>query len=101
MVENNQINNETIKQTPIAHKNKIANILTIIAYIIYIGSFILGIVMGNQEVTYLGDIGPETSNQFVFTITLTYWAAGLVSGTLFLAIAEIIKLLQTLVDRQK
>lgn len=72
--------------------NKIAIALTIIAYVVYLCGFILGIVMGNVEVEG-GYLYTYSYTEFSFAIALTYWAVSLISGTLFLGFAEIIKLL--------
>lgn len=68
-------------------KNVIATILTVVAWIMYIGGFILGIVLGS---TLGGD-------SFIFV--LIYWIAFFIGGTMYLAFAEIIKLLMDIKNK--
>lgn len=79
-------------------KNNIADTLQVIAWIIYIGGFIAGFVLGNVEVPYT--YIPATHTEFSFTLALTYWAAFFITGTILLGFAEIIQLLQKLVDNE-
>lgn len=74
--------------------NPVATALTIIAWIIYIGGFIAGISFANVEVgTYY------SYEEFSFAVALTYWAVSLISGTMFLGFAEIIKLLHDIKNK--
>lgn len=81
-------------------KNKVADILVVIAWVVYIGGFILGIVGAYEEVTvgtyYLG-----TEKVFSWLAAFTGWATAFITGTMFLGFAEIIKLLQRLVISNK
>ena len=61
--------------------NYIEIILKVIAWIIYIGGFIIGFFYG-----YDGD-------GIIFSITFIYWCICFVSGTMFLGFSEIIRLL--------
>ena len=78
-------------------KNQYATLLEVIAWMTYLGGFIAGISLANVEVPYI--LGTRT--QFSIVLALAYWAAAFVSGSVFLGFAEIIKLLQQLVDKEK
>ncbi len=75
--------------------NPVATVLIAIACIIYLGGFIAGIALGTVEVTK-GYYYTYTDTEFSFAIALTYWFVTLVSGTVLLGFAEIIKLLETI-----
>ena len=75
--------------------NPIATALTIIAWIVFIGGFIAGIALGNVEVVK-GTYYTYTDTEFSFGIAFTYWCVALISGTMFLGFAEIIKLLDSI-----
>lgn len=66
--------------------NNVATVLKVIAWIIYIGGFIAGIVLGNVGNT-------SYHSDFSFPLAFGCWGAVFVSGTLVLGFAEIIKLL--------
>ena len=68
-------------------KNAVATALTGIAWFIFIAGFIAGIALGKEE--YYG-------SDFSFAIALTYWGVSLITGTMFLGFAEIIKLLDAI-----
>ncbi len=70
--------------------NIIATILTIIAWIIFLGGFFAGISLGNVVVDPHDVID---GTKFSFAIALTYWSVSLISGIIILAFAEIIKIL--------
>ena len=89
VVKNNEYNKEN------SNSNTIANALQAIAVLIYGGGFIGGIAFGQV----VGEYSWDTS--FSFLLALPYWAAAIISGTMFLGFAEIIKLLQRLVDIEK
>jgi len=78
--------------------NSVASALTFIAVLTYIGGFILGIVLGNREVTE-GIYYTYTTTEFVFSYAITWWIAALVSGTMILGFAEIIKLLDKISNK--
>ena len=71
--------------------NPIASALSIIAVLIYIGGFIAGIVLGIDAA--------ELYEEFAFSVAFVYWAVSLVSGTMFLGFAEIIKLLNDIKNK--
>lgn len=74
-------------------KNVIAFILKIVAYIVFILGFFVGISNG---IDLHG--GYNTKPSFKFIITFYWWVASFISGLLLLSISEIIELLQRLVD---
>lgn len=76
-------------------ENPIAMALTIIAWVIFIGGFFAGIILGIEEVEK-GYYYTYTETEFSFAVALTYWGISLVSGTMFLGFAEIIKLLEAI-----
>lgn len=82
-----------MEDNPIAtESNPIATALTVIAWIVFIGGFIAGIVLGTVEVDgYYFDY-----TEFSFAIALIYWSVSLISGTMLLGFAEIIKLLNAI-----
>ena len=71
--------------------NPIATALSIIAVLIYIGGFIAGIVLGVEAA--------ELYEDFAFSVAFVYWATALISGTLFLGFAEVIKLLNDIKNK--
>ncbi len=73
--------------------NGVATALRVIAWITYVGGFIAGLILGN---IVTGNYG---LTEFSFTAALIYWVAAFISGTVFLGFAEIISLLQKIVDR--
>lgn len=79
--------------------NNIADVLQFIAWVLYIGGFIAGIVFGNESI----DVGfysfSHTETKFMWSVALTYWCTAAVSGTLFLGFAEIIKLLEAIKNK--
>ncbi|MHA6261375.1 hypothetical protein ACXYMX_16045 [Sporosarcina sp. CAU 1771] len=68
-------------------KNKVANILFIIGLLIIAISFIYGLVIGQE---LYGD-----GMHIIWSIVFTYWFSGIVSGMLFIGLAEIIEILDT------
>jgi len=72
--------------------NAISTVFTVLAWIVFFGGFIAGIVFGNVEVTK-GYKSTYTETEFSFALALTYWAISFVSGMFFLGLAEIIQLL--------
>ena len=71
--------------------NPIASALSIIAVLIYIGGFIAGILLGAEAADIYED--------FAFSVAFVYWATALISGTLFLGFAEVIKLLNDIKNK--
>lgn len=71
-------------------ENKIASVLTIIGWLMYIAGFTLGIAFGQSSV-YGGG--------FNASIAFIWWGSALISGTMFLGFAEVIKLLQEIRDK--
>ncbi len=75
--------------------NPVAIALTVIAWIIFIGGFIAGIALGTVEVER-GYYYTYTDTEFSFAVAFVYWCVSLISGTMFLGFAEIIKLLDAI-----
>ena len=71
----------TGKDDELTQSNGVATTLTVIAWLIYIGGFIAGIIACSEFRT------------FEFEVACAVWFDAFVCGTIFLAIAEIIKLL--------
>ena len=80
------------KKEETTENNPIATALTVIAWIVFIGGFIAGIALGTVEVER-GYYYTYTDTEFSFAIAFGYWCVSLISGTMFLGFAEIIKLL--------
>ena len=78
--------------------NTIATALTAIAWIVFIGGFFSGLALGNVEVVK-GSYYPYTDTEFSFAVAFTYWCDALISGTMFLGFAEIIKLLNDIKNK--
>ncbi len=79
--------NSTVKRI-----NPVAIILEIIAWLIFIGGFIAGMSLASVETAW-------SHYYFSFEIALTYWAISFISGTVFLGLAEIIKLLNDIKNK--
>ena len=79
-----------------AGNNSVANILNIIAIVIFIGGFILGIIMG-----YAAQYVEYVDGDFSFVAAFTYWCTSFISGMVFLGFAEIIKLLDVISKNNK
>lgn len=67
--------------------NVVVNVLSVIAWIIYIGGLITGCVLA-------GD-----GYDFKWSVAWLYWCAAIISGTMFLGFAEIIKLLEAIKNK--
>ncbi|MCD8511826.1 MAG: hypothetical protein LRY73_19560 [Bacillus sp. (in: Bacteria)] len=72
------------------YTNKVAKALTVVAVIIGLIVFILGIVAANHA----SNMGTPAAG--VFTSLLSYWFAGFVAALFFVALAEIIQQLEKL-----
>ena len=72
--------------------NTIASVFKVLAWIIFFGGFIAGIVLGRVEVTR-GFYYTYTDTEFSFAQAFTYWAISFINGMIFLGFAEIIQLL--------
>lgn len=78
--------------------NTVASVITVIAWITYIGGFILGIALSTFKEQTQGIYYMSTETIFSWNSAFTIWGQAFVSGTLLLGFAEIIKLLARLVD---
>lgn len=79
------------KKSP--QKNTMSSVLTVIAWITFIGGFISGIVLARDSYSH-------TDAVFSFTVALTYWAVSFISGIFILGFAEIIKLLNDIKNKE-
>lgn len=79
--------------TPVNKENKVAKVLTGIAYAIFIIGAILGFAMG-----YTKNI-PEDTYYFSFAVAVAWWAVSFIGGMLMLGFAEIIKLLNAIKNK--
>ncbi len=97
--QHNNASNTYSGAVPWNVNNNIADILQFIAWVLYIGGFIAGIVFGNESI----DVGfysfSHTETRFVWSVALTYWFTAAVSGTVLLGFAEIIKLLEAIKNK--
>lgn len=83
-----------------ATENAVGKALKTFAWATIIVGFILGIVMAEVEVPYESILfGYDTRTEFSWTIALTYWSDAFLAGLIFLGFAEIIILLQKIVDK--
>jgi hypothetical protein len=73
-------------------KNTVAKIIFIIGCIQFVIGFIAGLAVGGQSVQdpYYGD---ESETVMNWSIVFAYWGASFVTGMLFIALAEIIEIL--------
>lgn len=85
-----------VKKKEKTAQNPVAVALTIIAWLTFIGGFITGFVFGNVEIVSDSYYSSYTETAFSFTVAFTYWCITLISGTMFLGFAEIIKLLDAI-----
>lgn len=79
--------------TPVNKENKVAKVLTGIAYAIFIVGAILGFVMG-----YTKDILDDTYS-FSFAVAIAWWGVSFIGGMFMLGFAEIIKLLNAIKNK--
>ena len=81
-------------------KNKVAVVLKSIAWWTFGLGFIVGFFASSVEVpSFTSNFEYVTNTEFSLTILLAIWGSSFVSGMLFLGFAEIIELLQQLVNR--
>ena len=79
--------------TPVNKENKVAKVLTGIAYAIFIIGAILGFAMG-----YTKNI-PEDTDYFSFAVAVAWWCVSFIGGMFMLGFAEIIKLLNAIKNK--
>lgn len=79
--------------TPVNKENKVAKVLTGIAYAIFIVGAIFGFVMG-----YTKDILDDTYS-FSFAVAIAWWGVSFIGGMFMLGFAEIIKLLNAIKNK--
>ena len=83
------------REEVLIQNNIVATALTIIAWVIFVGGFFAGIILGTVEV----EGRYSTSVEFSFATAFIYWCVSLISGTVFLGFAEIIKLLNAIKEK--
>lgn len=71
-------------------------ILTTIACVIFLFGFLAGIAFGNVVVDPYDVLNGTV---FSFAIAFTYWSIALISGSVFLALAEIIRILDKIKNK--
>ena len=79
--------------TPVNKENKVAKVLTGIAYAIFIIGAILGFAMG-----YTKNILEDTY-YFSFAVAVAWWGVSFIGGMFMLGFAEIIKLLNAIKNK--
>ena len=79
-------------EAKIKKTNTVSIIFKVLAWIVFVGGLLAGIVLGQTEVID----GYSTYTEFSFATALLYWAISFVSGMFFLGFAEIIQLLHDL-----
>lgn len=79
--------------TTVNKENKVAKVLTGIAYAIFIIGAILGFAMG-----YTKNI-PEDTYYFSFAVAVAWWGVSFIGGMFMLGFAEIIKLLNAIKNK--
>ncbi len=78
------------------HKT-MALIFTVIAWIVFVGGFVAGISFANIVIDPYDVVN---GTYFSFSIAFTYWSVSLISGTIILGFAEIIKILDDIKKKQ-
>lgn len=73
-------------------ENSIASTFRVIAWFIFIGGFLGGLVFGRDNYGY-------RYSEFSFSLAMIYWVSAFISGMVFMGIAEVISLLQRLVNQ--
>ena len=69
------------------YQDKVAKVLMVLAFLSYAAFFVIGIIMGNNNIEkYL-----SSRSEFSFGAALVYWVAGFISGTLILGFAHIVE----------
>lgn len=79
-----------LENTEPSHANTLSKALNVLAVLLIIAGVIIGLALGTQEIEseYY-----YSRTVFSFALALPYWAGGIISGAIFLAFAEIIRLL--------
>lgn len=75
-------------------KNAVSVVFKVMAWIIFIGGFLAGIVLATA-------LEYDVGGGFSFAIALAYWVMALVSGMAFFGFGEIIQLLTDIRNEQK
>lgn len=90
-------------QTNEPENDRIVIFLMIIAWVIFIGGFISGIVLGKETKIIESRFSSKTETEEVFSFAkaMIYWFASLVSGAVFLALSAIIDRLNKIKESLK
>lgn len=78
--------------------NSVATALKVIAWLVMIGGFIAGGILGDVEITK-GTYYRYTTTEFSFAVAFTYWCGAFISGMIFLGFSEIIQLLSDIKNK--
>lgn len=82
--------------------NKVASTLKTIAVVTFVAGGIAGLLLSYVEVPYMNSIYDYgTTSEFSLTILFTVWGSAFISGMLFRGFAEVIELIQVLVNNSK
>ncbi len=87
-----QHENISVKTNGYVKPNGVAKALRILAWIVFIGGAIMGIILGNVENSY-------GYTSFNIAVAIIYWVAAFISGMMFIGFAEIIKLLEDIKNK--
>ena len=84
-------------------KSGSATFFAVLAWILWVGGLIVSIIVANQEVqhvstSYYGTTRITTTTEFSFTVFMSTFAIYLISGALCMAVSELFKKLQTIVN---
>lgn len=88
-----------LKKEENKEKNSIATLLVFFAWVLFIGGLIAGVKFGEIEVVKTGYYATYTEKEFSFSVAVAYWGVALVSGLMFIGLAEIIKLLHDIKNK--
>ncbi len=105
MTDTQSINTPTVSKPKVMienttdESNKIATLLYVIAWIIFIGGFIIGIKFANVEVVK-GNYYHYADTEFSLTLAIMYWGISFISGLVFIGFSEVIRLLTGIRNKQ-
>ena len=79
------------REPEVIRSNPVANIFKVIAWVIFIIGFIIGLTMGIELAEY--------SEEFAWGAAFIYWCISFVIGMMFIGFAEIISLLEKIKNK--
>ena len=79
--------------------NSVATFMIVVSVLIFIAGLIAGISFGNTEKIVSGYYSTHTEKEFSIAVASVYWVASFISGSVFIGLAKIIKLLQKIRDK--